>query len=104
MGEFKKDDSKKCPLELIDPEFLMGIGWILEHGMVTYGRDNWKQATTEDIERVKGAMLRHQTAYMAGQKLDPDTGLGHMYHIATNAMFLAHYDREGSFIHKEEKQ
>ncbi len=90
---FKKDDTEKCPMELIDPMFIQGVGWVLSIGKKKYGANNWKSATAEDIERVKGALLRHQMAYLAGEEFDPESELHHMYHVATNAMFLAHYDR-----------
>ena len=101
MNEFKKDDSDKCPLELVDPRFIQGVGWVLSLGAKKYGRANWKNASLEDIERVKGAMMRHQLAYMDGEIFDKESGLNHMYHVATNAMFLAYYDRHKGGLSSE---
>jgi len=90
---FKKDDTNKLRLELIDPDFINGVGAVLTFGAAKYEANNWKKAKSkENRERIKGAMLRHQTALMSGEIIDSDSGLHHAYHIATNAMFLAYHD------------
>ena len=90
---FQKADKDKPRMELIDPEFMTGLAQVLTFGAKKYEAENWKKATPEDISRIMGAMLRHQTAHMGGETVDPETGLNHMYHIACNAMFLAYFDR-----------
>ena len=97
METFKKNDNDKPRMELLDPEFMIGVAQVLTFGAKKYEAYNWQKADDEDIERIKGAMLRHQMAYMGGEKVDPETGLNHMYHISCNAMFLAYFDRH----HKE---
>ena len=93
---FKKNDVEKTRLELIDPSFIVGIGDVLTQGAMKYDAYNWQKATEEDKERIKGAMLRHQMSYMSGEKVDTESGLNHMYHIACNAMFLAFFDIAGT--------
>jgi len=90
---FKKQDGEKTQLELIEPEFIMGLGDVLTFGAMKYAPRNWQRAKPKDIERIKGAMLRHQMAYMSGELTDPETGLSHLYHITCNAMFLDYFDR-----------
>ena len=89
---FKKDDQQKPRMELLDPNFLIGVANVLTFGAEKYEAYNWQKADEEGIERIKGAMLRHQMAYMKGEKIYPETGLSHMYHISCNAMFLAYFD------------
>jgi len=91
---FKKDDTTKPRMELLDPNYLLGVAKVLTFGAVKYDDNNWKKATIEDIERIKGAMLRHQMAYMNGEMYDPETGLNHMYHVGCNAMFLSYFDMQ----------
>ena len=90
---FIKNDKQKPRMELLDPDFMVGVAQVLTFGAVKYDAYNWQKADDEGIERIKGAMLRHQMAYMNGEIHDPETGLNHMYHISCNAMFLAYFDR-----------
>ena len=92
--EFKKFDTSKPALELVEPGYIIGTGEILTMGMEKYGRNNWKNAKPEDIERIKGAMLRHLMSYLSGDKIDDESGLNHMYHISCNAMFLSYFDEK----------
>jgi len=90
---FKKNDQAKPRMELLDPDYMLGVAQVLTFGAEKYDAYNWQKADKEGIERIKGAMLRHQMAYMNGEVCDPETGLNHMYHIGCNAMFLAYFDR-----------
>ncbi len=97
MSEFTKHDVKKNRVELIEPSFIAGIGWVLTFGAEKYGVNNWKLASDEDIERVKGALMRHLLAYMDGELIDPESGKPHLWHIGTNTMFLDYYEREKGY-------
>ena len=90
---FQKNDDEKVRMELLDPEFMVGVAQVLTFGAKKYDAHNWKRATKEDTERIKGSILRHQMAYMSGEIVDPETNLNHMYHVGCNAMFLAYFDR-----------
>ncbi len=95
MPDFMKDDTQKNRLELIEPEFIEGLGAVLTVGAKKYKAYNWMKAgAKEDIERIKGALMRHWFAYMRGEKLDPETGLSHLHHMTCNLMFLNHFDRK----------
>ncbi len=48
-----------------------------------------------EYERLIGSSLRHLTAFARGEDLDPDSGLQHMAHLATNALFLLDYQLNG---------
>jgi hypothetical protein len=93
--EFKKDDSAKNRLELVDYKFVEGIGEILTFGAEKYAAWNWQKASSdEDRERLKGAMMRHAMAYMNGEKVDPESGKSHLYHMGCCQMFLDYFDRK----------
>lgn len=89
---FLKDDNNKIRLELLDFRFVEGIGEILTMGAKKYEANNWQKA--EDASRYEGALLRHLAAYMKGEKVDPESGLPHVYHMGCNLMFLDYFDRK----------
>lgn len=91
---FQKKDEGKNRLELIEPAFIEGVGRILTFGAEKYEANNWKTMTLEDRGRVKGALLRHMMNYNKGEKIDPESGNSHLYHIACNLMFLDYFDRQ----------
>ena len=90
---YKKYDNEKPRLELIDPEFILGVGKVLTFGAEKYDANNWKKATHEDRTRSAGSLLRHMMAYQKGELIDPESGLEHTYHMATNIMFMDWYDK-----------
>lgn len=89
----RKDDSDKNRLDLIEPEFIEGIGNVLTFGASKYEPNNWQNV--EDPEnRYYAAAMRHLMAWRKGEKVDEESGLSHLEHAATNIMFLLHFDRE----------
>ena len=89
----RKDDQEKNRLDLIEPEFIEGIGKVLTFGADKYEPNNWQKV--EDAEdRYYAAALRHLIAWRKGEKTDPESGLSHLYHVACNIMFLQHFERE----------
>lgn len=88
-----KDDQEKNRLDLIEPEFIEGVGKVLTFGANKYEPNNWQKV--EDAEdRYYAAALRHLMAWRKGEKIDPESGLSHLYHVACNIMFLQHFERE----------
>ena len=90
---FKKLDSGKTRFTLVDPVFVEGFAKILTDGAQKYGVDNWKLLPDDELHRYQDALLRHINSYFKGEKLDPDTGMSHLYHAACNLMFLDYFDR-----------
>lgn len=88
----RKDDAKKNRLDLIEPEFIEAVGEVLTYGAEKYEPNNWQKV--EDAEnRYYAAALRHLMAYRKGEKIDPESGISHLKHVATNIMFLLHFER-----------
>lgn len=83
----KKFDSEKSRVDLIDPDFIFGIGDVLKMGVAKYGEDNWRDGIK--LRRHIGAALRHLLAFSSGEDNDAESSLSHLYHAATNLMFLA---------------
>lgn len=86
--DFMKSDEDKPMISLIEPSFIIGIAEVMTYGAKKYGINNWKQATSKDIRRIKDSLLRHTLAYTSGELLDPETHLSHSYHATCNLMFL----------------
>lgn len=82
-----KTDAGKPRLTLVPQEILYAIAAVREYGCQKYGDpDNWKKV---DAQRYRDAMFRHFMAYLAGyHSRDEESGLPHLWHLATNAAFL----------------
>ena len=89
----RKNDQEKNRLDLIEPEFIESVGQVLTFGAKKYEPNNWQKV--EDAEnRYYAAAMRHLMAWRKGEKIDPESGLNHLDHVACNIMFLQHFDRE----------
>lgn len=91
--EGMKFDDDKVRLDLIDPEFIEGVGLVLTFGAKKYGPNNW-QDVEDAVNRYYAATLRHLMAYRSGDVNDAESGISHLFHAACNLMFLAHFERE----------
>jgi len=93
--EFQKHDKDdKIRFELVEAEYTEGLAKILTFGAKKYAAFNWQKASSEEDKlRIRGALERHLNAYFRGEKLDPETGLSHLYHANCNMMFLDYFDR-----------
>ena len=82
-----KYDQDKSRIDLIDAEFLEGLGHVLRFGANKYAAHNWRSGIA--YSRLIGAAYRHLGAINRGEDIDPESGLGHVYHLACCVMFLA---------------
>lgn len=94
MGQQAKADAGKphpsyCPVALIE-----GVIAVREHGTAKYGDpENWRKV---EPERYHEAILRHTLEIWEDPyAVDPDSGLLHLEHIATNIAFLLQMRKEG---------
>lgn len=88
----RKDDgfgtpSQKARFDLLPPLSELEEAWVLTHGAIHYGPNNWK-LVEDHVARYAGALRRHFNLYMQGQFLDPDTNLAHLAHIKACCDFL----------------
>jgi len=93
VTEARKDDAAKPRMDLIPPEALFAMADVLTHGAERYGDRNWERGM--DRGRIVAALLRHLTAWMAGEDTDPDSGMPHSWHVLTNAAFLVAHEVRG---------
>ena len=81
-----KFDAGKPRYSLIPPLALEGVANVLTFGAEKYSANSWQ--LIEDRSRYMDALIRHIEAVRKGEIYDQDSGLQHMAHVATNAMFL----------------
>jgi hypothetical protein len=93
MSEDRGDrfNEGKLRWSLVDWNSLEPMVKVLEFGATKYDDHNWKKGlkTTEVCE----SLMRHLTAYLAGEDIDPESKLSHIGHIQCNAMFLSYMDK-----------
>ena len=84
-----KADAGKAQLTLVPRRIIWAIAKVREYGCKKYpegGVDNWKQV---EKERYRDAMMRHMLQYLDDPDgVDEDSGLPHLWHLATNCAFL----------------
>lgn len=89
----RKDDQDKPDMSLLPFDSLEEVARVLTFGAKKYSRDNW-QHVPDAVNRYVAAMLRHLTAWRNGERLDPDSGLSHVSHMACSALFLVWFDMQ----------
>ena len=89
----RKDDQDKIRLDLIEPEFIEGIGNVLTKGAQKYSENSWQNVENAE-NRYYAAALRHLMAWRKGEVYDEETDVNHLLHAACNLMFLFHFDRK----------
>ena len=86
-----KKDKDKTRVDLLDAEFLEGVGDVLRFGSNKYSDNNWRLGFK--WSRLIAACLRHLLAIMRGEDTDPESGYLHVYHLGCSCMFLAWHMR-----------
>ena len=88
----KADQGKPHP-SWVPVALIEGVMAVREVGTKKYGDpDNWRQV---EPERYHQAMLRHiLAAWNDPYKIDPESGLPHIAHVATNIGFLLEMEEE----------
>jgi hypothetical protein len=81
-----KADAGKIRPTLVPVELIRAVAAVREYGTAKYhDPDNWKRV---EPQRYRDALYRHWLAYLAGEAVDEESGLPHLWHLATNAAFL----------------
>lgn len=87
----RKDDGKP-QMALLCPIALEACAAVLTFGAKKYAAHNWQKGMA--WSRVLNSLLRHTFKFMAGEDVDPESGLPHVDHILCNALFLSNYYRK----------
>jgi hypothetical protein len=86
-----KLDSAKPRWTLLPWDVLADVVAVLEHGARKYAPNNWKHVQPK--ERYADAALRHLTAWLRGERIDPESKLPHLAHAICSLMFLLWHDK-----------
>ena len=82
----RKADEGKPRLFLVPAELDIAVGRVMTFGAKKYGARTWRGV---EIERYQDALARLFAAYKADPDgVDEESGLPHLWHLATNAAFL----------------
>lgn len=85
-----KEDKGKNRLDLIEPDFILGLGQALTFGAKKYSDKGWKEIKNKHDDNY-ASLMRHIMAWRKGEKADPESGLNPLLHAAYNLMVL-YYD------------
>lgn len=87
-----KHDTGKPRPTLVPPSLIRAVAAIRGYGAMKYkSDDNWMSV---EPQRYRDALYRHWLAYLEGEVDDPESGLPHLWHIATNVAFLIEMEGE----------
>lgn len=87
----KADNGKPRPT-LVPTSLIRAVAAIMGYGAQKYGSDdNWLSV---EPQRYRDALYRHWLAYLEGEVDDPESGLPHLWHVATNIAFLIEMEGE----------
>jgi hypothetical protein len=91
-----KYDDDKPPVALIPPECIIEIAKVLNMGAKKYGPWNWRDdLSNTTFSRTYSSIQRHLNAYWQGEDDDPESGLSHLAHAATQIMILMIQHQDG---------
>lgn len=95
MGTEKgvKLDEDKIRLDLVDPCLIEGVGEVLTFGARKYTPNGW-QHVPDAKQRYEAALMRHFMDYKKSERLDKESNLSHLKHMATNVMFLLWFEEQ----------
>lgn len=93
-GTGKKYDSGKSmvgTLCRVFPRALLGVGKCIEFGKSKYPNPgNWAKVD-DGFNRYLDSLVRHLLKIFAGQDIDPETKLPHIYHVCWNSLAIAEF-------------
>lgn len=88
-----KADAEKPSWTLVPWSAMAQVVAVLDYGARKYDRDNWRKVH-DAKRRYADAALRHLTAWLGGEKADPESGLPHLAHAACCVLFLLEFELE----------
>jgi hypothetical protein len=90
-----KHDAGKPRYDLLPWSALDDVAAVLTYGSKKYAPGNWMKVP-DGRARYSAAALRHLSAYLRGELLDPESHLPHLAHATCCLLFLAWFDQSGS--------
>lgn len=78
----------KPDFSLLPMSTLTEVVRVLEYGASKYARNNWLKPTSWDVSFA--CLMRHMSAWQAGEDNDPESGCNHLAHAACNILQMLH--------------
>ena len=73
------------------PRALLAVGQCIRFGQTKYPNPkNWS-LVEDGFNRYTDSLMRHLLKIFAGQEVDPETNLPHIYHVCWNALAIAEF-------------
>jgi hypothetical protein len=98
----RKDDGGKLQMRLLPWAALRAVAdvmtWAVAEKKNPYPVGNWKFVKPE---RYEDALIRHWSAWIEGEHVDPESGRSHLAHVCCCALFLLWFEvtgRRGRYI------
>jgi hypothetical protein len=82
----------KLPMHLVPTSLVRNVAAVLGKGAEKYAPRNWEKGMELSIPYA--CAMRHLLAWMDGEDNDPESGLPHLAHVATNAAFILEYQQQ----------
>jgi hypothetical protein len=100
IGRFNEG---KLQWTMMDFKSMAPMIQVLMYGAKKYDRDNWKKACPKKLDLLD-SLERHFIGLVAGESVDPESGLPHIGHLMCNAMFYSYWEQKtnGLFENFEE--
>ena len=93
-NEICKADSGKPRPTLVPVSLNRAVTAVREYGTAKYhDPENWRKV---EPQRYRDALYRHWLAYLDGEKVDKESGLPHLWHLACNAAFLIEMEEKNA--------
>ena len=93
-----KADAGKWRPTLVPVSLVEAVGAVREYGTRKYhDPENWRQV---EAQRYRDALYRHWLAYLKGEKVDAESGLPHLWHLACNAAFLIELEGDTNAVER----
>jgi hypothetical protein len=90
-----KYDKDKAPMALVPPEFIEELAFCFGMGAQKYGEWNWRMDVDDtSYSRTYSSIQRHLNSFWKGEDLDPESGLSHLAHAATQICILMMQQKE----------
>ena len=87
-----KYDETKLDWSLLPIEQIEEVVKVLDYGKQKYSANAW-QGVENAEQRYLSATYRHLVEYQKGNKVDEESGLSHLSHLATNILFLMWFEK-----------
>lgn len=92
-----KKDKGKAPWHLLPMKQVGHIVDILDFGRKKYSENSWQKLGPDEygnpaIIRYMDALYRHMNAWKEGEKIDPESGFSHLWHVACNIVFMMYFE------------